>query len=46
MKVVKIHLVEVLLPLAAVAPITEGCEHLRLGGSGDSLEDVRVEVKF
>lgn len=46
MKAVRIHLMEVLLPLAAVAPITGGCEHLRLGGSGDSLEDVRVEVKF
>ncbi len=46
MKAVRIHLVEVLLPLAALAPITGGCEHLRLGGSGDSLEDVRVGVKF
>ena len=46
MKAARIHLMEVLLPLAAVAPITGGCEHLRLDGSGDSLEDVRVEVKF
>ena len=42
----KACLMGVLLLLAAAALTTGGCEHLRLGGGGDSLEDVRVGVEF